>query len=130
MTEVAQQPPETFGSAHVPVGDDEDAVADASTSGRAGEVFAVRKRVAPARTLRCRQIRIDVEEACAGDVAFQIELAAAAGIAELPAAVDELVAQAYQLPVGDGGRATDAGWITYTIPPVDVIHAFSNCARS
>ena len=77
-----------------------------------------------------RQIRVDVEEARTRNVSLEVQLAAAVGIAELPAAVDELVAQAYQLLPGDGGSATKAGWITYTIPPVDVIHAFSNCARS
>ena len=82
------------------------------------------------RAGRCRQVCVDVQEARTRNVRGEIQLAAAAGIPELPAAVDELVAQAYQLPPGDGGSGTDAGWITYTIPPVDVIHAFSNCARS
>ena len=83
-----------------------------------------------ARAGRRRQVRVDVEEARAGDMSLEIELASAAGVPELPTAVDELVAQAYQLPPGDGGNATEGGWMTYTIPPVEVIHAFSNCARS
>jgi hypothetical protein len=58
------------------------------------------------------EIRVDVEEARAGDVSGEVELAAAAGLAELPATVDELVAQTYQLPPGDAGSGTDAGWIT------------------
>jgi hypothetical protein len=45
-------------------------------------------------------------------MAFEIELAATFGIPELPATVDELVAQAYQLPAGDGGNVTEDGWIT------------------
>jgi hypothetical protein len=40
------------------------------------------------------EIGIDIEEARAGDVPGEIELAPAPGGAELPAAVDELVAQA------------------------------------
>ncbi|MDX6369993.1 MAG: hypothetical protein QOG93_1495 [Gaiellaceae bacterium] len=65
----------------------------------------------PALTGRGREIGVDVEEARAGDVTFEIQLAAALRLPELPATVDELVAQAYQLPL-DGGRGTDAGWIT------------------
>jgi hypothetical protein len=38
-----------------------------------------------------REILVDVEERGAGDVAREVELAAAAGVAELVAAVDELV---------------------------------------
>jgi hypothetical protein len=64
-----------------------------------------------ALTRRRREIGVDVEEARAGDVTFQIELPAALGRTELPATVDELVAQAYQLPL-DGGSSTEAGWIT------------------
>ncbi len=58
-----------------------------------------------------RQVWVDVEEARARDVAREIELAAALRFPELPAAVDELVAQTYQLP-GETGSGTDAGWIT------------------
>jgi predicted aconitase len=65
----------------------------------------------PALTGRRREIGVDVEEARAGDVTFEIELPAALRRAELPATVDELVAQAYQLPF-DGGSGTEAGWIT------------------
>ena len=65
----------------------------------------------PALTGRRREIGVHVEEARARDVTFEIQLAASLGRAELPATVDELVAQAYQLPF-DGGSGTEAGWIT------------------
>jgi hypothetical protein len=45
-------------------------------------------------------------------VACEVEHPAAARTAQLPATVDELVAQTYQLPPGDAGSGTDAGWIT------------------
>jgi hypothetical protein len=61
---------------------------------------------------RGRQVAVDIEEARAGDVAPEVQLATALGISELPAAVDELVAQTYQLPAGDGGNGTEDGWIT------------------
>jgi hypothetical protein len=60
---------------------------------------------------RRRQIGVDVEETGAGDVAVEVKLAPALRLPELPATVDELVAQAYQLPL-DGGSGTEAGWIT------------------
>jgi hypothetical protein len=59
-----------------------------------------------------RQIGVDIQEAGAGNVALEVELSAAAGIRELPATVDELVAQTYQFAPGDVGNGTDAGWIT------------------
>ncbi|MDX6414664.1 MAG: hypothetical protein QOH23_2074 [Gaiellaceae bacterium] len=62
----------------------------------------------PALTGRSGEIGVDVEEARAGDVTFEIQLPATLGRAELPATVDELVAQAYQLPF-DGGSGTEAG---------------------
>jgi len=68
--------------------------------------------MAAARAGLRRQVGVDVEEARAGNVPGEIQLAAAARGSELPAAVDELVAQTYQLPAGEGGNATDAGWIT------------------
>ena len=61
---------------------------------------------------RGRQICVDIEEARAGNVSVEIQLAAAARLAELPATVDELVAEAYQLPLGEAGSGADAGWIT------------------
>jgi hypothetical protein len=64
-----------------------------------------------ALTGRRRKVRVDVEEARAGDVTFEIQFPAPLRRAELPATVDELVAQAYQLPF-DGGSGTEAGWIT------------------
>ena len=57
---------------------------------------------------RRRQIGVHVEKARTGNVAAEIELAASLRFPELPATVDELVAQAYQLPL-DGGKATDDG---------------------
>jgi hypothetical protein len=49
----------------------------------------------PALTLdgEVGEVLVDVEERGARDVALEIELEASAGAAELPAAVDELVAQ-------------------------------------
>jgi hypothetical protein len=47
-----------------------------------------------ARARRRSEILVDVEKRRAGDVPGQVELAATAGVAELPAAVDELVAGA------------------------------------
>jgi hypothetical protein len=76
-----------------------------------GEVLRLGQRMPPTLTGRRRQVGVDVEEARAGDVTFEIQLAAALGRAELPATVDELVAQAYQLPF-DGGSGREAGWIT------------------
>jgi hypothetical protein len=64
-----------------------------------------------ARAWRRRQIGVDIEEAGPGDVTAEVELATSVGFSELPAAVDELVAQTYQLPL-DGGSGTEAGWMT------------------
>jgi hypothetical protein len=66
----------------------------------------------PAKSRLAREISIDIEEARAWDVAPEVQLTTALGISELPAAVDELVAQTYQLPAGDGGNGTEDGWIT------------------
>jgi len=59
-----------------------------------------------------REIGVDVEEARARNMPGEIQVAPPAGVAELPAAVDELVAQAYQFPAGEAGSVTDDGWIT------------------
>ena len=64
--------------------------------------------MAAAPTRSAGEIRVDVEKARARDVPGEVELAPTPGVAELPPAVEELVAQAYQLP-GEGGSATDAG---------------------
>jgi hypothetical protein len=103
VTEVAQQPPEPLGAAHVPVGDDEDTVADACPARSRGEGVLLGKRMPPARSRPPGQVGVDIEEARARDVSLEIELAAAAGLAELPATVDELVTQRYQFPPGDSG---------------------------
>ena len=112
VTEVAEQPPQALGAAHVPVGDDEDPGADACASRSLRELFRLRQRVAAARAGLGGEVRVDVQEARTRNVALEIELASAPGVAELPAAVDELVAQTYQLPAADAGSGTDAGWIT------------------
>jgi hypothetical protein len=49
------------------------------------------------------EVRVDVEKARTRYVSGDVELAPTSGVAELPAAVDELVAQGYQLPPGEGG---------------------------
>jgi len=77
---------------------------------------------------RRSEVCVDVEKAGARNVSGAVELAPASRLTELPAAVDELVAQGYQLPL-EGGDGTEAGWTTYTIPPDADIQAFSNCAR-
>ena len=126
VAEVTQQPPETLCAAHRSVGDDEDAGADARGSGRSREVAGGRKRMASALSGRRRQVGVHVEEARTGYVPGEVELTAALRLTERPAAVDELVAQSYQLPPLDCGSGTEGGWITYTMPPVALIHASSN----
>ncbi len=64
----------------------------------------------PARTGGRRQIGVDVEKAGARNVSGAVEITTTSRLAELPATVDELVAQAYQLPL-EGGNGTEAGWI-------------------
>jgi hypothetical protein len=67
--------------------------------------------VATTLARRPRQIAVDVEERCTRNVPREVELPSARRVGDVPAAVDELVAR-YQLPSGDGGKGTDAGWIT------------------
>jgi hypothetical protein len=112
VTEVAQEPPQPFRPARAAVGDDEDTGADARTAGGGRKVLGARQWMPPALARRSRKIAVDIEEARARDVALEIQLVATLGISELPPAVDELVAQAYQLPAGDGGNGTEDGWIT------------------
>jgi hypothetical protein len=102
VAEVAQQPPEAFGPAHVPVGDDEDAVADARPACSACKRFELGKRMSPGRSWRRGEVGVDIEETCPRDVSLEVELAAAARITELPAAVDELVAQSAETLRGFG----------------------------
>ena len=130
VAEMPEQPPQPFGTAHVPVGDGEDAGPDARASGRSGEVGGRGKRMPASWPRFGGEVAVDVEKARTRDVALEVELASTRRIAELPPAIDELVAPAYQLPPGDGGSATEAGWMTYTIPPVALIQASSNCVRS
>jgi len=68
--------------------------------------------MAPVDAGRRREIGVDVEEARARDMPSEIQVAPPARVAELPAAVDELVAQAYQFPAAEAGSVTDDGWIT------------------
>jgi hypothetical protein len=91
---VPQEPPEALGSAHAPVGDDEDAVADPGTAGAFREALGTRQRM-PALTFdgHIGEILVDVEKRRAGDVAFEVQLFPLAWTAELPPAVDELVAR-------------------------------------
>jgi hypothetical protein len=105
---VAEQPPQTFGAAHVPVGDDEGTVTDACLAGRTREIGRIGQRMSPAGTGWRREIGVDVEKARAGNMLRPVKVPASLRLAELPATVDELVAQAYQLPL-DGGKATDDG---------------------
>jgi hypothetical protein len=65
-----------------------------------------------ARSRLRRQLPVDVEEARARKVPLQVQSAPTTGISQFPAAVDELVAQTYQLPAGEAGSGTDAGWMT------------------
>src|SRR5262249_48627977 len=110
--EVAQQPPEALGPAHRAIGDHEDPVADAGACSRLGELILARERMPSARPGRRRQVGLDVEKRRARDVSFEVELAAASGLAELPTAVDELVAPPPTVvaPVSlrDGGEAAPA----------------------
>ena len=93
MAEVAQQPPEPFRTAHVPVGDDEDPVADSGSGRRACEVVGVGKGMPSAWPGRRGEVIVDVEERRPRDVSLEVQLTPATGRAELPAAVDELVAR-------------------------------------
>ncbi len=112
VAEVPQQPPKPLGPAHAPVGDDEDPSADACARCGPRELRGVGQRVPAARAGVAGEVRVDIEEARARNVPLEVEPAAAAGAPELPATVDELVAQTYQLPPADAGSGTDAGWIT------------------
>jgi hypothetical protein len=91
VAEVAEQPPEPLGAAHVPVGDDEDAVADPGARCGGRKRLLAGKRMATARTGRRGEVGVHVEERRARDVAGEIELAGARRVADVPAAIDELV---------------------------------------
>ena len=88
---VPQQPPEALGAAHRAVGDDEDAVADPGAARSCGELPWLGERMPAAGSRRRGQIGLDVEERGTRNVTREIQLAPSAGVAELPAAVDELV---------------------------------------
>jgi hypothetical protein len=79
VAEVAQQPPEPLGTAHVPVGDDEDAVSDPGSRGGAGEVLGTRQRVAATRPGRRGQVVVHVEKRGAWDLPGEVELASLPG---------------------------------------------------
>jgi hypothetical protein len=112
VAEVAEQPPEPLGSPRGPVGDDEDSGVDAGATSRTGEFVSARQRVPSARSGLRRQVGVDVEEARTRDVAGEVDRTPTTPAPELPAAIDELVAQRYQLPIGDGGSGTEGGRIT------------------
>src|SRR5436190_7273756 len=102
---VPQQPPEPLGASHRAVGDDEDAVADPGPPRRGGELPWLGERMSAAWSRRRGQIGLDVEERGTGNVTCEIELAPGAGVAELPAAIDELVVHADDCRRSDlGGR--------------------------
>jgi hypothetical protein len=112
VPEVPEEPPEPLGAAHHAVRDDEHALADPRTGSRRREVVRIGQRVPPALPGRSREVLVDVEERRAGDVPLEVELTSALRVAELPPAVDELVARGYQFPPGDDGSGTFAGWTT------------------
>ncbi len=89
---VAQQPPETLGAAHRPVGDDVRLVVDSGARHRLDEALRRRQWMPAARTRWIGQLLLDVDEHRAGDVAFEIRASAEVGIADVPASVDEAVA--------------------------------------
>ncbi len=102
VAEVAQEPPKPLGTAHAAVGNDEDTRADACSTRGVREVAGIGERMPSTRSRRPGQIGVDVEEARAGYVAFEVQLAPPTRAAELPPAVDELVAH----HPSDAGRAT------------------------
>jgi hypothetical protein len=105
VPEVAQQPPEALGPAAVPVGDDKDAFADPGARRGLREPLGRGQRVsALPLDAQVGEIVVRVEERGARDVPLQVQLAAPAGVAELPAAVDEPVAQTPSL--GEFGEMT------------------------
>ena len=92
VTEVAQQPPQALGAAHVPVRDDEDAVLDARSGGSGRERARARQRMPSCALDReVGQVGVDVEEGRAGDVPRPVERVSSARVADVPAAVDEAV---------------------------------------
>ena len=75
---------------------DEDAVADPGPRRRMCELPRLRQWMPPARARLGGEVRIDVEERRTRNVPDEVELAASSRRAELPAAVDELVADGRQ----------------------------------
>src|SRR5439155_22242721 len=101
--------PEPLGATRRPVRDDEDAGADPGSPGSLRERARRRQRV-PSLAGRRREVLLDVEERRSRDVRREVELAAPFGVAELPAAVDELVTHAHTVTAGASGgvwRVTD-----------------------
>src|SRR3954447_12979190 len=92
MAVVAEQPPEPLRAAERAIRDDEDAVGDPGAAGGPREVALARQRMPPADSGRRGKVALDVEERGAGNVSLDVQLATAVWSAELPAAVDELVA--------------------------------------
>ena len=107
VSPVPEQPPQPLGAPHVSVRHDEDAVADSCARRRGGEVLGVRQGMPTALAGRAREIRVDVEKRRARDVPGAIQLAPAGRVADVPAAVDELVAHAEMLRPEKIGRPLD-----------------------
>ena len=93
VAEVPQEPPQPLRASQRPVCDDLDARPDPGARRRRGESLGRRKRMPPLRRGgQVGEIVVDVEERGPGNVARDIELASSSGRAELPPAVDELIA--------------------------------------
>ena len=93
MAEVPQQPPEPLRAAHLPVRDYEDTCPDPRPRGGLREALGAGQWMT-ARSLEGQvgKVFVHVEERGAGNVPREIELTPAGRVAELPAAIDELVA--------------------------------------
>jgi len=114
VAEVPKQPPEALGTAHRAVRDNVNAGRDARTPGGSSEALRGGQRMpAGVRHRQIRQVGVHVEERSAGDVAREVELATTLRIAELPAAVDELVPQ---IPTTSERRSRMA--TSRQIPPI------------
>ena len=99
VAEMAEQPPEALRSAGVAVRDHEHALADPGPRGGGREPLGIRQRVpSRVRNRQVGQILVHVEKRRARNVSGAVELAPARRIAELPAAVHELVAHPASIP--------------------------------
>src|SRR5437763_8091492 len=104
VTEVAQEPPQTLGTAADPVRDDEHSRADAGARGRRREPIGSGKRMPPLiRNREIGEVLVDVEERRARDVAGEVRLPPPARVAELPPAVDEPIPHSRDCQPGTQG---------------------------